>query len=435
LAHPDLEAHLGTADYEGAIGLAHRIAEAAAWSGEVCAFHGAAPPARLGLPAIHRSLGGDLYEGSAGIARLLALAAWLTDDTSLRRTARGAIAHAMAVTEGWSLFSGRLGVGLAALEVAERLSAPELVPPAVAAIEEASEAAYREAAGSGPYDLLSGLAGVVVGLVAVLPYDLDGGWRARAFELGRVLAAGAIDDGVGWSWPMHPAHPERLCGLAHGAAGVTFALEALGRLAPEEPGWREAAARGRAFERAWYEPVYGSWADLRAEGRADAGLAYPHMWCHGSVGIAAERIQAAGSDLLARADAAGGLAGAVAAAGRILAGPAGPGAGDEANASQCHGLAGMAELFLDAWALDGNPEWLTFARTITAFIRADMARPEGLRCGVPGGGFTPGLMLGAAGAAWAMFRAWNPHRVGSCWRIELGRPLEQALSAVDDSPA
>jgi lantibiotic biosynthesis protein len=432
LACPDIDAHLSAADYEGALGLAHKIAEAAIWSGDVCGFHGAAPPARLGLPAIHRSLGGDLYEGSAGIARLLALAASLTGDTSLRRTAGGAIAHAIAVADGWSLFSGRLGVGLAALEVAERLTAPELVPPAVAAIEAASEAAHREVTGSGPYDLLSGLAGVVVGLVAALPYDLDGGWRASAFELGRILMAGARHDGVGWSWPMHPAHPERLCGLAHGAAGVALALETLGGLAPEEPGWREAAARGRAFERAWYEPVYGSWADLRGNVQAEAGLAYPHMWCHGSVGIAAERIQAAGSDLLARADAAGGLAGAAAAARTILAGPAGPGAGDGANASQCHGLAGMAELFLDAWALDGSPEWLTLARNISAFIRADMTRPGGLRCGVPGGGFTPGLMLGAAGTAWAMFRAWNPRQVGSCWRIELGRSAEQALPALDE---
>jgi lantibiotic modifying enzyme len=409
-------------DFEAAAAIARRTADEAIWSGPLCAFHGASAPPRLGEPAIYLSFGGDLYEGSAGIARFLALAAELTGEETLRRTALGAARHALARAEGWSLFSGRLGAGLAALEVAERLGQADLVPSAVEAVEAASELALREAGDAGPYDLLGGISGVICGLLAAMAYDVDGGWQSRAFDLGRALLRGAVDDGTGWSWPVHPDLPERLCGLAHGASGSALALEALGRLAPDEPGWSDAAAKARGFERAWYAPEQGSWADLRSEVRSGTGgvPVYPHMWCHGSVGIAAERLALLGtSDTLGRADAVAGVAGAAAEAKRILAGACGPGGGDYANASQCHGLSGMAELFIDAWAIDAAPEWIALARASTAFMRNDARRLGGWRCGIPGGPWTPGLMLGGAGIGWAHFRAWNPAVIGSCWRLSL----------------
>ena len=418
----DLPVPRSPEDFEAGAALARRIAGEAIWSGSLCAFHGASAAPRLGDPALHLAFGGDLYEGSAGIARFLALAARLTGEAGLRAAALGAARHALARSEGWSLFSGRLGTGLAVLEVAERLGEAELVPPAIEAVELASEEALGEAAEVGPYDLLSGISGVISGLLAALPYDLDGGWRTRAFDLGRALLKGAADDGTGWSWPLHPEQPERLCGLAHGASGAALALEALGRLAVGEAGWPEAAAKARAFERAWFAAEPSSWADLRSDVRRESGgaLVYPHMWCHGSVGIAAERISLARSDdLLGRSDAVAGLAGAAAEASRIVAGAAGAGAGDHANASQCHGLSGMAELFIDAYAVDPDPEWIALARAATAFVRNDSLRPGGWRCGIPGGAWTPGLMLGGAGIGWAQFRAWDPVAVGSCWRLSL----------------
>lgn len=420
-----MEPELSTPDFEAGVAIARRIAGDAIWYGPLCTFLGAAAPPRLGEPPIHISLDGDLYDGSAGIARFLALAAALTGEVPLREAALGAARHALARAEGWSLFSGRLGAGLAVLETAERLDATELVSPAVEAIEMAGEQALREAGEAGPYDLMSGLAGVIQGLLAALPYDVDGGWLGRAFELGRALLAGAADDGTGWSWPLDPRDPQRLCGLAHGASGIAFALEALAQVAPDETGWREAASRARAFERAWYAPEHGSWADLRAEGLSESGAppAYPHMWCHGSIGIAAERLRlAAGDDLLARADAVAGLAGAAREARRILTGAAGPGGGDHVNGSQCHGLSGMVDLFIDAWEIDADPAWMALARAATSFIRNDAQRPNGWRCGIPGGHWTPGLMLGGAGIGWAHLRAWNPALVGSCWRLRLRDP-------------
>lgn len=410
---------VASADFATGIAIAHELASSAVWSGEVCAFHGAAPAASLGLPAPHRSFGGDYYEGSAGIARFLALVAKLADDPIARTTALGAIRHALAQTTGWSLFAGKLGAGLVALEVAEWLDRPELVQPAVAAIEMACSEALDAAANGAPCDQLSGLAGVIHGLVAARAYDLDGGWLTAAAKLARAVVEQAHEDRFGLSWPLHPGSADRLCGLGHGAAGVASALEALAPHVGDAPQCRDVARQARNFERQWYSPQFGSWADLRGDVVEMVGgeHVFPHMWCHGSIGIAAERMQADGGDILARGDLVAALAGARSEAKRLLGRACGPGAGDEINGSQCHGLSGMSDLFVDAWLRDGDDNWLDIARACTATMRNDARRSDGWRCGVPGGLPTPGMMLGKAGIGWAHLRAAHPASVRSAWRF------------------
>jgi lantibiotic biosynthesis protein len=409
---------LSPVDLASAIGIANRLADAAVWAGDLCAFHGACAAESISAPPLYRSLEGDLYEGSAGIARFLAVMARITRDDRLRRTALGAIAHSTVRTSGWSMFSGRTGAGLVALEVAGVLDDPTLVPAGLEAIEQGSEEALA-AADHGPFDLLAGVAGVVQVLVAAMEYDLDGGWRRRAHALGRSLIAAARRTETGWSWPLLPGHQDHLCGLAHGAAGIALALSQLGAVFPDEPDWPAAAAQARAFEQQWYSPAHGSWADLRSEGRvAGSSFGYPHFWCHGSVGIGHDRIAAMTlnrSGPLDHADAVAALAGARAAAERILAGPAGPGAPFEANGSQCHGLGGLIDLVIEAWRVDEDPTLIILSRSLTAFMRNDAGLKQQWRCGVPGGGQTPGLMLGLAGIGWAHLRAWNPEAIPSAW--------------------
>jgi lantibiotic modifying enzyme len=413
----------GTTDRETGLSIARGIAAAAVWSDGMCAFLGAVPAPRLGMPARQAVLGGDLYEGSAGIARFLGHAARIAGEDALRGAALGAIRHGLARTRGWSLHSGRLGAGLVGLELAEALGEKELVPPSVEAIEAASEAALAEA-GAAPADLLGGLAGVVHGLVEALPYDIDGGWRARAFDLGRALLAAAAGTPTGICWPTAPGSAEHLCGLGHGAAGVALALVRLAALAPEEEGWAAAAAAARGFERGWFSPEHASWADLRQDALGPGGPGYPHFWCHGSVGIAHERLRAIAAGLadpLCRADAAAALAGAAADAERILALPAGPGGSDRTNGSLCHGLGGVVDLLAEAHALAPDPAALALMRRLTAFIRNDAGPERRWRSGIPGGGApTPGLMLGSAGIGWAHLRAADPTALPAGWTPRIG---------------
>jgi lantibiotic modifying enzyme len=406
------------ADFDTAVEIANRLADEAVWSGELCAFHGATAPEALAQPAVYRSFGGDLYEGSAGIARFLGWTARFTGDARLRRTACGALAHAFARTTGWSLFSGRTGVGLAALELARVLDRPDLVTPALHALELGSDEAVTVGAG-GPFDLLGGSAGVIHALIASLEYDLDGGWRERSRLLGRQVMAGARRTERGWSWPMLPSSTDHLCGFGHGAAGIAFALTELAALLPDQPDWLEAAGQARSYERAWFSPSHGSWADLRSDTRGpEASYSYPHFWCHGSVGIGHDRIAVAATGLattLDRADAVAAVAGARAAAERILAGPAGPGAAFDVNGSQCHGIAGFVDLLVEAWRFDGDPALLRLCRSLTAFMRNDAGPGRHWRCGIPAGGPAPGLMVGVAGIGWAHLRAWNPREIPCAW--------------------
>lgn len=407
---------------DAGIAIASNLAGNAVWADGICAFHGATAPESLSHPPRFRSMGGDVYEGSAGIARFLAMAARLSGDAQLKATAIGALRHALAHVEGWSLFSGGMGIGLVALEVAELLDEPAFATRGTQLIETAS---LDCSAPASPHDLLAGVAGIVVGLAAARSYDIDGGWIDRAFDLGRKLIREAVPsgpagrDGEALSWPLMPGATERLCGLAHGAAGIAYAFETLARLAPQEAGWRTAARRARAFERAHYSPEAGSFADLRAPepGARSAMPSYPHMWCHGSIGIAAERLGAL-DDPLARADAVGALAGARQYAERLLAGPAGPGAGDAVNGSLCHGLSSLIDLFIDAWQASGEESWLELAGKTGTLLGNDARRPQGLRSGVPGGWPAPGLMLGDAGMGWSLLRLARPRDVPSGWRLE-----------------
>jgi lantibiotic biosynthesis protein len=405
---------------DAALQIARELAANAIWHDDRCAFLGATAPAQMGMPARYRAFGGDVYEGSAGVARFLALAAVLGGDEATCAAALGAARHGLARCDGWSLFAGGAGQGLVALEVADLLEEDDLVAPAVAMIDRASEQALAEARdGRAPADLLVGTAGVIIALLAADCHDRGGRWHDRAVELGDLLIGSArpIDDGL--AWPLAPGSQELLCGLAHGAAGVALALDRLARAVSGGDRFADAARRGRAYERRWYDRRHGSWADLRADvmEMAAGNPVCPHYWCHGSVGIGADRMAADGDDLYARADAMAALAGARAEARRLISGPCGPASGDQANASQCHGMAGLIDLLVDAWLIDGESSHLMLARECAGFMRNDARRAGGWRSGVPGGDFAPGLMLGLAGTGWALLRIALPDVIPSCWQL------------------
>lgn len=404
------------ADFAAALSIADRVAAGAVWSGDAAAFHGAAPPDQMGLPVVHRSFGGDTYEGSAGIARFLALAAAQTGSDDFARVARGAATHALARVRHYSLFSGSAGAGIVALEVAALLDEPVLAERGAALLQDAAAAAIADDAAIADY--IAGRAGVLWAVVTAAAAGVPGDWLTSARRLAEILVTtgDATDEAPdGLSWPLHAGGP-RLCGLGHGASGPALALEALGRLDPD-PRWAAAAVAARRYERAWYSPAAGTWADLRE------GVSYPHMWCHGSIGVAAERlaaVMAGTSDPMAAADLAGGLAGARAAASGLVDVPTGPGAGHAINGSQCHGLGGMSDLFVDAALAEGDRggAWLVLARRCTEQMRRDARRVDGWRTGVfPSGESTPGLMLGLSGIGWALLRVASPESVPSAWRL------------------
>ena len=58
---------LSSVDLASAIGIANRLADAAVWAGDLCAFHGACAAESISAPPLYRSLKGDLYKGSPAL--------------------------------------------------------------------------------------------------------------------------------------------------------------------------------------------------------------------------------------------------------------------------------------------------------------------------------------------------------------------------------
>ncbi len=354
---------------------------------------------------VHRSCAGDLYAGTSGVGVFLARLAEHTGDDRHGAAARGALLQALAGADGdLSLYGGATGVAWAAAEAGRATGDDELLEHAAALT---ARIAADAAGGVFADDLVGGRAGVALGLLDLgrrlgLPAA-----RSAALDLGEALVAVAHRDASGLSWPLGtPPGEPGLCGLGHGAAGVAHALLEL-HAAGGDAALGAAAASAAAYERAWLSPAQANWPDLRGLERdaVAAGTlpAYSSFWCHGSVGVGLARLRAwelTGSqrDL---ADAGIALQAATHDARALVAG------GDP---SLCHGVAGLAELFLYAGEVLGRPEHRAVGCRLAATIVDARERTGTWGSGVLGGGEAPGLMVGLAGLGCVLLRAALPGR-------------------------
>ena len=349
---------------------------------------------------VHRTCGGDLYAGTSGVGVFLARLAEHTGDEGHRTAAVGAVRQALAGADGGlSLYAGATGIAWAAAEVGRATGADELVEHAA---ELTGRIAARAPAEVGADDLVGGRAGVALGLL-----DLDRqlgvpAARAAALDLGEQLVAVAQRDASGLSWPLGaPPGEPGLCGLGHGASGIVHALLEL-RAAGGDAALGAAATSAAAYERAWLSPAQANWPDLRGLDRAGVANgtlpAYSSFWCHGAVGIGLARLRAweltgAERDL---ADAGIALQAATRDARALVA---------SADPSLCHGIAGLAELFLYAGEVLDRPEHSAVGRRLAATIVDARERTGTWGSGVLGGGEAPGLMVGLAGLGCVLLRA------------------------------
>jgi lantibiotic modifying enzyme len=355
---------------EAAAIVAEQLAETAIWDRGRCTWLGGTAAARRVIVP----LGGDLYDGTAGVALFLAEASACLGEERLGAVALGAARHAceqVGDDEG-GLYAGPLGVVLAALRVAHQLDVTALERVARRRLDRWR----RRALPSSVPDLMNGWAGVVVALLALpeVPWAV-----AAAVERGERLLERAERRPAGWSWREPGERGVNLCGLAHGTSGIALALVELFAVTGDER-FREAAEQAFAYERSWLLRTGGVWPDLRGvglRGPFDAPLPGSATWCHGapgallarvrarSLGVDADEFEAAQRQTRAIAD-------------RILAeGGSGP--------SLCHGAAGVADALLCAGDAGPAP-----ARLVHEALGS--------------GATSPGLFLGVAGVAHACLR-------------------------------
>jgi lantibiotic biosynthesis protein len=349
---------------EAAAAAGRGIIADAVWYEGRCNWLGAAS----GTVGRYQALGPTLYKGTAGVGLFLAHLARLTGDGDARRTAVGALRHALAARTALGGFHvGVTGVAWAAVTAASLLDAPEL-----------QERVELFAPVETSPDVMTGTAGTIVGLLA-LDAHID-----LAVSAGETLISGAVRSRRGWSWPTPDRGGRRhLYGLGYGAAGIAWALLEL-YAASGDSRFRNGAEQAFAYERSWLDGRAGEWAAERKHGSA-----WPSSgsWCHGEAGLALVHERAAGllgSDEHRRiADLARG------ATRRHLAGELRDGIQD---LSLCHGATGTAEMV-------GDDDTLIEPLIGFTLDRKPVDWPGGA-----GHGTTPGLFRGTSGIAWWLLR-------------------------------
>ncbi len=386
-----------------------RIAEQAIWHQDRCNWVGASTgEGPAGEPILtYATLGADLYDGTAGIAIFLAELAAATSGTGYRRTALGAIRHALArepdlpPTLNLGLYTGRIGIALATAWVGSLLADDDLL--------ERSLAMARHLEGIGTeFDLIGGRAGAIVGLLAIQDLLGEPGLVERASRYGEELIGLAVKRARSWSWPS-PGYPRarHLLGFSHGASGAGYALCELAHATKDEA-FRDAAEKAFSYERRLFDAREANWPDLRAAAPSATRAVLPAFmttWCHGAPGIALSRLRA--YELTAAPSHRDEAIVAVATTRRHVQAVAGSDAG---NYSLCHGLCGNAEVLLHAESVlgagweDGKKLALRVAETgIDSFARSGAMWPCGTK-----GGETPSLMLGLAGIGLFYLRLHDP---------------------------
>lgn len=365
-------------------------------------------PAWLTLSRIDESAwtmqvcGEDLYGGVPGIAYFLLYLGEVTGDSTATRLARtvleSAVKHASAAAPGLGLHTGRAGLVHVLTHAGVVFSDDSL-------LEEAERLAVTMETLVGTdedLDVLDGSAGCILGVRALYRVRSSQRLLDLLVRCGERLVDRATEQptGVGWHVRLAPAVP--LAGLAHGAAGIAWALLELAELTGNQE-FATTAWQGIGYERTLFSAERGNWRDLRTDRVGDplsgsdddrvdgrAGDKFMASWCHGAPGIGLARFAVRG----AAADPAVDQEIRTALDTTVRVGFGG-------NHSLCHGDLGNLELLLRARevGLASDQDVQTQVHAVLAGLRRQPV------CGLPIPAEVPGLMLGLAGMGLSLLRA------------------------------
>ena len=357
---------------EVAAQLGGRLCRDALWSGGVCNWTSDRPE---GSGPTHVALVPQLYSGTAGVALTLELLARVTGDAIFRFTAEGAIACAISrLPAGCGFYAGGMGILYAAAEIRGEVDAASVLRQAVPDPK--------------LLDIIAGSAGAIPALLSFHRRTGGDALLEMAVRHGDLLLAEAVRDEAGWSWTTI-AGVQGQTGFSHGTAGVGWSLLELWR-ATGETRFRTAAMEAFRFERSCFDAQRCNWPDFRG-GEAD----FQSVWCHGSAGIGLSRVRAwqilHDAELLAES--------------RVALDDVKRAIPSLENFSLCHGVAGCADLFIEASNILRDPGLLEVAVDAARWGIERYERPRRLW---PGGMHrmteTPDLMWGIAGIAWFYLR-------------------------------
>lgn len=356
---------------------------------------------------------------------------WPSWDLDAQGRARGVVAGRS------DLYCGDAGIAHALVRLGKVLDRPDLTT-----LAETATATLGRRASSGSVGWLSGDAGVAQvrgtwqrGIPdSAQATDLTAGLAGILLSAARTHAPSTVAKslvsqlrdravitawGSAWPDPTESGDAARpLCGLAHGASGIAWALVEAAVVWPEVADEALTLAdAGLRWEATWFDPIHGGWPDLRE------GVAWPALWCHGAAGAGAVRLRlvelaAAGlstpwpaETVLAEAEVAVQACGSavVSAAEEVLERPVPVGA-----LTLCHGLGGPLAVLAQAARVLGEPRHVGVAReAAVAFVSALPEDAAAWPSGFKEADGDLGLMTGVAGTALVLASLRDPLDVPS----------------------
>ena len=257
------------------------------------------------------------------------------------------------------------------------------------------------------FDIIGGCAG---DLLALLRVYRDGGTASMLQEakaLGDFLLSSGIKTDLGQlAWKGGSARP--LCGFAHGAAGIGFALAELFRASGERR-YQTGARSAFEYEQSMFSPYEGGWPDFRDRKDGESRSVYPAAWCHGGVGIGLARLGSI--DVLERPE----NLDEIEVAARQARAHAASGIDQ-----LCCGALSRVELLTAAGRALGRHELINAGEAIAMQVVERANRLGGFAC-LHGAGRTvlvPGLFNGIAGIGYQLLRLLEPQRIPSIQLFE-----------------
>src|ERR1043166_7289519 len=261
--------------------------------------------------------------------------------------------------DSYAFLSGRVGVAYAMAQIAGVTGEHRFIDRALHLVQPASSTLFSSTTAA---DVINGTAGMVLGLLHL--YDASGAqWLLDIIDAGiQRLLQQACFGPQGVYWDRSPQIIRGLCGFSHGAAGIGWGFLALGQYF-HNAAFFWLAEQAFAYESVCYNVPQQNWPDFRKGIYEPADYEQHHAayvagdrifftagsdintWCHGAAGIGLSRLQA--YTLIPKACYKLDAENAIAKTTRTDVDETSP----ARSLSLCHGRAGNAELFIEAYRL------------------------------------------------------------------------------------
>jgi len=333
----------------------------------------------------------------------------------------------------FALYTGKMSIALVLIQFHKITKDPSFLQQAVQ-IALASE----QAVAFPVCDLINGISGTLLGLMHVHAASRDNRLlKTINLYTGKLWSAVHIGK-CGVYWDRNDINIHGLCGFSHGASGLGYVFMELAFYF-SNPAFYEIARQAFIYERQFFSEVSQNWRDLRGADEKRFSIEIEHAyttgdkqfftkekymnaWCHGAAGIGLARIRAIETLLDGKA-----FENELAICINTTYHTTVKQATEQDSSCLCHGNAGNAELFLEAYRLFKNDSYLQLAYKAAANILKQKETLGRYRSGNPGGVEDNSLFMGNAGIGYFLLRVIEPERTPSLLAPRLQRPCNDPV--------